>query len=164
MTESPLGIRPDKHLFPTRNRIIAGLVDALVIVEAGEKSGALITAHQANSYSREVFALPGLISSPCSQGTHHLIKTHQAHLITEAHDIAYIMNWSIERQHKKIQDATLNQEERVLITALMAQIPLNVSELHAITKIPMGKIMILMMNLTAKQKISSLPGHQYQLL
>ena len=93
MTEFLSGTRPDRSNFPRRNRIIAGLCDAIVVVEAGRKGGALITADIANSYNRDVFAVPGRVKDPYSFGTNYLIRTNRAALIQNAEDIEYLMGW-----------------------------------------------------------------------
>src|ERR1039457_6549053 len=93
--------KPDRENFPMRNRIIAGLCDAIVVIEATQKGGALITADIANSYNRDVFAVPGRIGDPYSQGTNNLIKSNKAALIQSAEDIKYMMGWDL--QDKKPQ-------------------------------------------------------------
>ena len=93
VSEYKLQTQPEAHQFPERNRIIAGMSDATIVIEAGQKSGALITANFANDYSREVFAVPGSIHTTYSKGCNYLVKTHQANILTSASDIAYIMNW-----------------------------------------------------------------------
>ncbi|MBL7851069.1 MAG: DNA-protecting protein DprA, partial [Cyclobacteriaceae bacterium] len=82
ISENPLGTSPDAHNFPQRNRIIAGMCDALIVVEAGDRGGALITADIANSYNRDVFAIPGNLHQPWSVGCNQLIKTNKANLLT----------------------------------------------------------------------------------
>jgi DNA processing protein len=93
ITEHRSGTIPDRENFPKRNRIIAGLCDAILVVEAARKGGALITADIANSYNRDVFAIPGRTGDPFSEGCNHLIKSHRAALITSAEDIRYVMQW-----------------------------------------------------------------------
>ena len=93
LTEFKIGEKPEAHNFPSRNRIIAGMSDLTIVVEAAEKGGALITAEIANSYSRDVFALPGDVHNKYSRGCNNLIKQNKANLITGIKDIEYIMNW-----------------------------------------------------------------------
>ena len=94
VTENSFGTKPDAHNFPQRNRIIAGLCDALVVVEAAAKGGALITAEIANSYNKDVFAFPGGIGETYSAGCNNLIKINKANLLTSVKDLEYIMNWA----------------------------------------------------------------------
>ncbi len=101
VTEHVSGTDPDKENFPKRNRIIAGLCDAVVVVEAAKKGGALITAELANSYNRDVFALPGRVSDPHSEGCNILIKSNRAALIQSGSDIRYIMGWDDDNANSK---------------------------------------------------------------
>src|SRR5690606_14000630 len=98
LSEFPSGTNPDKSNFPMRNRIIAGLADVTLVVEAAVKGGALITAEIANTYNRDVCAFPGNLHQEFSAGCNYLIKTNRAHLITGAKDLAYLMNWEIEEK------------------------------------------------------------------
>src|SRR5690606_445233 len=95
LTEFPSGTKPDRQNFPMRNRIIAGLADVTIVVEAAARGGALITAELANSYSRDVCAFPGSLDQEFSAGSNYLIKTHRAHLITGIKDLQYLMNWEL---------------------------------------------------------------------
>lgn len=88
------GMKPETWHFPARNRIIAGLSEAVVVTEAGESSGSLITAKLAFEYSREVFAVPGRVDSPLSAGTNSLIANNQAQLVTGYQDVMHSMNWA----------------------------------------------------------------------
>ncbi|PJF38049.1 MAG: DNA-protecting protein DprA, partial [Phototrophicales bacterium] len=90
LTEEPFGTAPDAPRFPQRNRVIAGLSDVLIVVEAAEKGGALITAEIANSYDCEVFAVAGNIDRPYSKGCNKLIRNHKANIYTSIEDIEYI--------------------------------------------------------------------------
>ena len=93
LTEYARGARPERMHFPARNRIVAGMADAVVVIESGVKGGALITADIANSYSRDVFAIPGRVGDSSSDGTNELIRQNKAALITSAADIFDFMGW-----------------------------------------------------------------------
>lgn len=93
----------DRNNFLKRNRIIAGLSEATVVIESAEKGGALVTADIANSYDREVFAVPGRPTDKFSLGCNNLIKAQQAHVLTSAVDLAYILNWEIEEKQEPVQ-------------------------------------------------------------
>lgn len=97
ITEFASGSLPDREHFPRRNRIIAGMCDATIVVEAADKGGALITADLADSYNRDVFALPGRTSDPMSSGCLKLIRTQRAGLICRAEDLLYDMRWDEEK-------------------------------------------------------------------
>src|SRR5664280_2196898 len=115
---------PDRENFPKRNRIIAGISDAILVVEAAEKGGALITAGIGNSYNRDVFAVPGRICDPYSVGTNQLIRRNIAALVQSADDIRYLMGW--EDQGKKPDGfqkkifLDLTDDERTLVDYLGA--------------------------------------------
>ena len=96
ITESIPGTKPDPHLFPARNRIIAGMSDATIVVEAAAKGGALITAHIADSYNRLVFAVPGDVGHTFSEGTNKLIATQRALIYTGIEDLIYHLNWDVD--------------------------------------------------------------------
>src|SRR5690606_1143013 len=119
LTEYPSGTIPDRNNFPARNRIIAGLADVTIVVEAAKKGGALITAEIANSYNRDVCAFPGGIDQEYSAGSKYLIKTHRAHLIRHADDLIYLMGWKQPKpkqeviQHPLLTNSLSKDEQRV---------------------------------------------------
>ena len=122
LAENPFGTKPDAHNFPARNRIIAGLSDALVVIEAAEKGGALITSDIANSYNKDVFAFPGNIGRSFSAGCNNLIKSNQAHLITSVKDLEYVMNWQagVEKP-KSVNKVVMNafsDDERTIVAII----------------------------------------------
>lgn len=94
ITEFLTETNPDRENFVKRNRIIAALSDTTIVVESAKKGGAMITAKIANSYNRDVFAVPGSLDSELSEGCNHLIKTHQAALFTSVADIEYLLSWN----------------------------------------------------------------------
>lgn len=166
VTENHFGTQPDAHNFPQRNRIIAGMSDALVVVEAGDRGGALITADIANSYNRDVFAIPGNIHSPYSLGCNQLIKTNKASLLTSAKDLEYMMNWSQDQIVKKTQLSLeldpLPEDERNLLTLMRdKKRNLSIDELAYLTQIPQGQLASLLLSLEFKNRVASLPGKMY---
>lgn len=98
LSEFLIGTKPDRMHFPMRNRIIAGLADAVVVIESKRNGGSLITAALANDYNREVFAFPGPIHHLQSEGCHDLIKNQQAHLLTNTSQLLQTMNWTTPSQ------------------------------------------------------------------
>ena len=103
LTEFISGTNPDSQNFPKRNRIVAGISDATIVIESAKKGGSLITAEIANSYSRDVFAVPGPIGAKFSEGCNKLIKANKAHLLESVKDLEYIMGWSPQKTKKTIQ-------------------------------------------------------------
>ncbi len=161
------GSKPDRENFPKRNRIIAGMSDAVLVVEAGKKGGALITAELANSYHREVFALPGPYHAPYSAGCNHLIKSHQASLLTGVKDLEYILGWTrMEAKAQEMQTtlfADLKGDEGALYTLLEAAN--HAQTLDALCHQldwSVSKTLAVLMNLELKGLIRTLPGKRYQ--
>lgn len=166
LTETPFGTKPDAHNFPARNRIIAGLCDALIVVEAAEKGGALITADIANSYNKDVFAVPGNVDSQYSAGCNKLIKTNRANLFNSVKDLEYIMNWSIGSPIKSssIDLSSFEPEEQLVIQILKAgKRPFMVDELSIRTSLHPSKLASLLLTLEFKNAIKALPGKLFSL-
>ena len=171
LTESPLGTKPDGPRFPARNRIIAGLSDAVVVVEAAEKGGALITANLANDYDREVFAAPGNLYHQYARGCHRLIKEHKARLITDSQDIITILNWDLPHTGtgKRVEPrpkvvATLSEEEAAVATLLdQHRTGLLIDEISWQSQIPVNRLAGVLLSLEFKQVVKALPGRKFQL-
>ena len=168
VSENPFGTKPDAHNFPSRNRIIAGLSDALVVIEAAEKGGALITSDIANSYNKDVFAFPGNIGRSFSTGCNNLIKSNQAHLITSVKDLEYIMNWhaGVDSAKNVTSNAMdlLSDDERIIFGILKENNnPLSVDELSWRSGLAMNKLAGLLLALELNGTIQSMPGKMYKL-
>ncbi|HEY9046860.1 MAG TPA: DNA-processing protein DprA, partial [Ohtaekwangia sp.] len=167
LTENPFGTKPDAHNFPARNRIIAGLCDALIVVEAAEKGGALITAEIANSYNKDVFAFPGNIGQSFSEGCNNLIKNNKAHLISTVKDLEYIMNWDANGQPAPKKEA-LNleaytpDEQTVLKTLIANNYQLMIDELSWRAGISVSTLASILLGLEFKGIIATLPGKVYK--
>jgi DNA processing protein len=168
VTENPFGTKPDAHNFPARNRIIAGLSDALVVVEAAESGGALITADIANSYNRDVFAYPGNVGRSYSEGCNNLIKSNKANLITSIKDLEYFMNWTAGKDNRiEEKDDSLSAyepEEQIVLTILIENSGrLTIDELSWKSSIGVSQLASILLGLEFKGVISSLPGKVYKL-
>ncbi|ELR73799.1 Rossmann fold nucleotide-binding protein Smf [Fulvivirga imtechensis AK7] len=169
LTEHSFGTKPEPPKFPARNRIIAGMADAIIVVEAARKGGALITAEIANSYSRDVFALPGEVGQPYSEGCNNLIKMNKAHLLTAVDDVEYIMNWEKEdaekqEQHSAHDISLLNDDEKLVFLQLQEyQQPILIDNLSWQTQLPVSKLASILLNLEFKGLVSALPGKSYKL-
>jgi DNA processing protein len=168
VTEHGFGTQPDAHNFPARNRIVAGLCDAVVIVEAAEKGGALITAEIANSYNKDVFAYPGNVDHSHSAGCNNLIKSNRAHLIVSVKDLEYIMNWQTDSKPVKKEVFNLDHyepnEQTILKALLENNKQLMIDELSWKTNIPVSQLASLLLALEFKGVLSSLPGKVYKLI
>ena len=171
LTESPLGTKPDGPRFPARNRIIAGLSDAVIVVEAAEKGGALITANLANDYDREVFAVPGSLYQKYARGCHRLIKEHKARLITEGQDIVAMLNWDLPHGRITPQTvpspevmASLDEKETAVAMLLDQQrAGMLLDEISWQSQIPVNQLAGVLLSLEFKQVVKALPGRKFQL-
>lgn len=160
---------PDRENFPKRNRIIAGMVDALIVVEAARTGGALITANIANSYNRDVFAIPGRTTDLYSQGCNFLIKSLKAHLAETAGDVEYIMGWEEESKKNKKHSqqqlfVELNEQEKIITTILKENESCSFDLLVQKSGLGFSKTSSLLLNLEFKGVVASLPGKMFKLL
>ncbi len=166
LTEFPSGTNPDRQNFPMRNRIIAGLADVTVVVEAAAKGGALITAEIANTYNRDVCAFPGNLEQEFSAGCNYLIKTNRAHLITGVKDLKYLMNWEIEQkpmQPKQLQlHVSLDTSGQQAYDIIHAGGQTAIDELSRQLRWPQSKLAITLLELEMKGVIVALPGKVYR--
>jgi len=157
----------DRNNFLKRNRIIAGLSEATVVIESAEKGGSLVTAEIANAYNREVFALPGRFSDKMSVGCNTLIKKNQAMMMTSAADIIYMLNWDINKKPKPKQTqlfVELNQEEKIVVEALKDFQKSELDPLALACQIPTSKLSTILLNLELKGLVRPLPGKQFELI
>jgi DNA processing protein len=166
ITENKFGTKPDAHNFPARNRIIAGLCDALIVVEAAEKGGALITAEIANSYNKDVFAVPGNLGQTYSEGCNKLIKINKANLYTSIKDLEYIMSWSAQTGATQTM-LELTQfepdEQKVLAILKERNAPVMIDELSFKSNMPPSLLASLLLTLEFKNAVRSLPGKMFAL-
>lgn len=166
LTEFPLDTIPDKENFPKRNRIIAGIADATIVVEATEKGGALITAELANSYNRDVYAFPGRTNDACSQGCNFLIKTNRAGLINHARDLVYYLGWDtvVPKPQLQLQLPVNLSIEELKIVAILKASAMPIDQLAIASEIQQSKLTMHLLNLEMQGILTSLPGKIYQLL
>jgi len=156
----------ERQNFLRRNRIIAGLADATVIVESAEKGGALVTADIANSYNRDVFAFPGRCTDLYSRGCNKIIKLNEATLVESQADIERAMNWDVKTTAGRVVQTSLfielSSEEQKLID-LLKEGDRFVDEITMETQMPMSKVSALLLGLEFKGMVVSLPGKMYRL-
>ncbi|MBK8954928.1 MAG: DNA-protecting protein DprA [Saprospiraceae bacterium] len=167
VTEFCTGTKPDRENFPMRNRIIAGMCDALVVIETGESGGSMITAEIANSYNKDVFTYPGRIHDPYSKGCHKLVKEHKAQLITSAEDLIKAMNWDLEAsQPKNVQLALfqeMNEDEKGLCEILQKFNTIHIDQLHQLSNMKPGNLASTLLSLEFKGLVRAHPGKRYTL-
>ncbi len=167
LTEFMSETNPDRENFPQRNRIIAGMVDALIVVESAKKGGALITADIANSYNRDVFAVPGNVTNKFSEGCNLFIKTNRAALIQSADDIKYVMRWEPEskmppKQRKLFIELTDDEQKIVDILKEMEQA--GIDHLVSGSQLTPSKVASALLNLEFEGIVKSLPGKIYKII
>lgn len=155
--------RPDKGLFPARNRIISGLSLGVIVIEAGEKSGALITAHHALEQGRELFAVPGAPDAARSRGVNDLIKKG-ARLLTSVEDvfeeIPQLRSEILVKKFKKLPELT-DIERRII--DLFSEGPLQIDQLSRGAKLPIGELMEFLLAMELKGVVRELPGKRFVL-
>ncbi len=164
LTEFMSGTNPDRENFPKRNRIVAGMVDAVLVVESDRKGGALITAGIANSYNRDVFSVPGRVGDDNSRGCHFLIKTNRAALIENGNDLAYFMGWDDVKVEKKSQQelfVDLTSEEKLIMETIREYGELAIDQITLKTKLSTSKVAASLLNLEFEGLVKSLPGKLY---
>lgn len=169
ITEYPLHTEIKGTNFPARNRIIAGLSDATIVVEAAERGGALITANIASSYNREVFAVPGRLDDSTSEGCNNLIVNNKAIMLRNAGDLYFQMGWksAFDKRRRKEQQqslfAKLTANEKIVVELLEKNKEMTMDEIDHQCDLPLPKIASVMMELELKNVIRCLPGRLYKL-
>ncbi len=172
VTEFMSGTNADKANFVRRNRIVAGMADATVVVESASKGGALITASIAQSYNRDVFAFPGAVGAPCSEGCNNLIRICAASLITSAEDLADAMGWVTEEEAKRARRqgiepslfTELSDEEQAVADLLRATNDLHADTIATKTNIKPGRMVSLLFQMEMKGLLRPLAGGTYHLI
>ena len=169
LTEYTTGTEPERHNFVARNRIIAGMADAVVVVESKAKGGSLITAQMAQDYNRDVFALPGRFNDTCSIGCNDLIKRNKAQLIECAEDLIAAMGW--EKIVKQPTQTTmlelmydLTKEQQQLVNLLRdAEDGIHINQLVMETQLAYNMISSELVMMELKDVVKSMPGGMWRL-
>lgn len=160
---------PDKHQFPARNRIVAGMSDATIVVESGVKGGSMITAELANGYNRDVFAFPGKTTDPKSAGCNHLIRNHKAFLLTDAAALKESMNWENgahptgKNNRQKAIFIELSSEERLLMDLLNETGSMHIDEINLRSGLSNSTVAAAILNMELQNIIFARPGKRYSL-
>ncbi len=167
LTEFPSYSKVASYNFVSRNRIIAGLADATVVVESAHKGGALITADIANSYNRDVFAFPGRVNDIHSQGCNHLIKTNKAALIENAQDLEYVLGWEVNKTKQKVIQRKLFNEltdkEKQIVKILNHKDAVPIDEISTRAGMPTSQVSPVLLDLEFKGLVKTLPGKRYKI-
>ena len=158
--------QPERENFLKRNRIIAGLSMATVVVESAEKGGSLVTADFAVGYNRDVFAVPGRAEDPFSAGCNNLIKQQKAHLITSAADLVYLLNWDLEiEDHKPVQKKLfikLEESENKIYQYLLKDGKKQLDSIALSCQMPIFKVSSTLLGMEMKGVVRSLPGKLFE--
>jgi DNA processing protein len=165
LTEFLCESRPDRENFPKRNRIIAGLSDAILVVESATKGGAIITAEIASSYNRDVFAVPGRIKDEFSDGCHLLIRRNIAALARTADDIRYSMGWKEKTKPQKNKDdilARYDPDEQVILKVIIEKERAHIDDIVLIGGLGASKTASVLLKLEFAGTIAGLPGKLYE--
>ncbi|MDD2590247.1 MAG: DNA-processing protein DprA [Fermentimonas sp.] len=168
LTEFPSETNPDGHNFVRRNRIVAGMSDATIVMESGSKGGSLITADIANSYFREVFALPGRINDKMSYGCNQLISGNKALLLQSTESFISHMGWEVEEKKKIPKQIELfndlSTEEEKVCSSLKEKSPKQVNNLAIELNVPLSELLMTLLELEMKNLVIALPGGMYKLI
>ena len=168
LTEFMSQSNADKINFVSRNRIVAGMADATLVVESARKGGSLITADIANGYSRDVFAVPGRIGDYTSEGCNQLISNNRAALLTSAEDFMEIIGWKIggDKKHPIQRDlfVQLSAEKQSIYNALKDTDGKHINQLTVETNLPIGQISSLLFELEMRGLVRQLSGGLYRIV
>lgn len=164
-TEFPSGTNPDRENFPRRNRIVAGMTDATIVVESSVKGGSLITANLANDYNRDVFAYPGNVFNEYSKGCNMLIANNKAHLVTSGKDIIQLLGWeklATETVQKQLFN-DLTADEQIVMQELAEYPEITIDVLAIKLKKPTSWLSSTLLTLELQGLVMCLPGKKYRI-
>jgi len=168
LTEFWSSSNPDKENFVKRNRIVAGISEATIVIESADRGGSLITATMASDYNRDVFAVPGRTTDKYSLGCNNLIKTQRAHLLTSAADLIYILNWELEEKPtKSVQKqlfVSLDEEEQKVYDYLLKKGKELMDIIALECDFPIYKISGILLNMELKGVVRPLPGKLFEVI
>jgi len=168
LTEFRSKTKPDKHNFPTRNRIVAGMSDATIVVESGIKGGSMVTAELANGYNKDVFAFPGKVTDSKSAGCNYLIKSNKAMLLTDAQELIEVMGWADKKQKPNSKSQReifieLSKDEKIIVDILNEKETVHIDEINLKSGLSNSAIAAAILNLELQNVVNGLPGKMYKL-
>lgn len=159
---------PERENFLKRNRIIAGMAEATIVIESAEKGGSLVTADIANSYNRDVFAVPGRAEDKYSLGCNNLIKQQKAHMLTSAANLVYLLGWEVEEKQKKLVQkqlfVELDDTEKLMYTYLQKKGKQVLDVIALECQLPIFKVSSTLLTMEMKGVIRPLPGKLFEAL
>jgi DNA processing protein len=167
LTEFVSNTKPDKHNFPKRNRVVAGMADATIVIETPVKGGSMITAELAYNYNRDLFAVPGKITDSKSSGCLKLIQQNKAILFSDVDQLLQVIGWQekVKSKTKKTRELfiDLSEDERVIIDLLKDKESVHIDELYLKSSLSSSTVAGAILNLELQNVIASLPGKLYRL-
>ena len=162
LTEFAFGVKPDRENFPKRNRIIAAMCDALIVIESARKGGSIITAEYANEFSKDVFAVPGRVSDVMSEGCNLLIKGHKAHMLESVKDLEYILRWDKRPVQKQLHfPDMLSKDEKEIYEAIADKNEIALDQLVYGSKMSLSRLSSILLNLEIRGLVKCKPGRKY---
>lgn len=167
LSEFTSGVKADKHNFPRRNRIVAGMADATIVIETALRGGSMITAELANNYNRDVFAVPGKVNDSKSAGCNYLIKNNKAILLTDAQQLIEEMHWDTTVVKKKQQRELfieVTPEEQKIIDILKEKDAVHIDELYLRSGLSSSSVAGALLGLELQNVVLSMPGKRYKLV
>lgn len=168
LTDFPSRTAPDRQNFPKRNRIVAGICDATIVIESGMRGGSLITADLANGYNRDVFCIPGRLHDPQSAGCNYLIRQNKAVLLTGAADILALMGWEEQAGAGPAVQTRLfpelSEAEQLIMSLFREKSQRHLEELYLQTRLSGSQVATAVFNLEMQSVLRSLPGQLYELV
>ncbi|NOT36744.1 MAG: DNA-protecting protein DprA [Saprospiraceae bacterium] len=168
LTQFGINTKPDRENFPARNKIIAALADATIVIESRKKGGSIITAEFANEYNKDVFAVPGRINDEFSEGCNELIRLNKAMILHSAEDLMEVMQWKLDKKElfsKRRAELVfdLEPDENSVVNVLDRENKIHVDLLHKKLNFTPGLLAAILLNLEFKGVIKELPGKYYLL-
>lgn len=170
ISEYPVGTQPDAPNFVARNRIVAAMADATLVVESGAKGGSLITANDAFTLGRDVLAIPGSPADEMSRGCNALIRDQKASLVMSAEDIEKRLGWTVQSSEPKtvqgslFDDVAVSPSEQRIYDLLMVQNALSASDISQATGLPVNQVNTLLLQMEFSGKVKTSPGNIYKLV
>ena len=164
LTEYIPGTIPESQNFPMRNRIVAGMADAVIVVESDTKGGSLITCELANDYNKDVFAFPGPIYAQYSRGCNRMIAESKAHLLTSTQHFLKFMEWEEKKQPPQLDLLKeLDDNQRTIVKLLKDKGQLSIDVMSIVSQIPQGQLNGILLAMEFAGFLRALPGKMYQL-
>ena len=168
LTEFWSSSNPERENFLKRNRVIAGISEATIVIESAQRGGSLVTADIANSYNRDVFAVPGRTTDSQSVGCNNLIKYQKAHLLSTPMDVPYILNWELETNKKpaiqKQLFVELEDDEKIIYNFLKTLAPQLLDIIALECSMPIFQVAGVLLNMELKGVIRPLPGKLFEVI